>query len=235
MLIDNSASRVTLFLFGGLASGLLTVWLTHGSDDNGIIPGIVFGVILADCLLLSGAVDSIWQVVLVIIVTFIAYCFSIFSAIGLQMSYPQIVPPGEQWSMGQTEPASPVALLFGGAVGGFILFGGVFLLVAARTGVKGIVSKAFQGAILGGALGVAGWALRSSVGVAIWHLFHFLGLTHPWELSPRDWFGEVHDYSETTRMYSLFVVWQTCIAMAIGLILRKYSRELPRKGVRHQR
>jgi hypothetical protein len=235
MLIDNSAGRLALISMGGLVSGLLTVCLTHGSDDDGIIAGVVFGVTLAGCLSLSGVFDSIWQAVLLFIVTFVAYDCSVFSAIGLQMYNRQIVPPAEQWTMGHTEPASPIALLVGGAVGGFILFGGTFFLVAARTRVTGIVSKALQGAALGGVLGVAGWALRSSVGVAIWHLFHFLHLTNPWELGPQDWFGEEHDYSVTTRMYSLFVVWQTCIAITIGLMLRNYSRELALKGVRQQR
>jgi hypothetical protein len=233
MPVGNNASRVMItFSLGGFVSGLLTGCLTHGRSDNAIIPGLLFGLILAGCLSLAGIFSSIGQSLLLIVVALVAYSCSVFSAIGLQMSFPQIVPPSEQWSMSTAEPASPIALLVGGAVGGFIIFGGMFLLAAPRTGMTGIVSKALQGSVLGGVLGVAGWAFRSTVGVTIWHLFHSLRMTNPWELTPRTWFGGEYNYSETTRMYSLFVVWQTCVAIAIGFMLRNYTSESRAKNAR---
>jgi hypothetical protein len=101
--------------------------------------------------------------------------------------------------------------------------GGVFLSAGTRSGVLALI--ALPGAVLGGALGVAGSALRSSVGVAVWHLLHALHLTPIWEQNPPQWcFHDERDYGNSSRVYSLYVVWQTSIALAAGILLRPIAK-----------
>lgn len=78
-----------------------------------------------------------------------------------------------------------------------------------------------EGALLGAVLGIASWALRSSVGAGVWHLFHAFGFTPRWELSPKQWFHDGEDYGNTARVYALYIVWQTGMATAVGVLFRQ--------------
>ena len=139
------------------------------------------------------------------------------------MNFPQIVPSAERWDMGTREPASPIALFVGGLVGGFLIYAGVIFLSRPEIN-KGIrARKIIQGALLGGALGITGWVLRSSLGAATWNVLHAFGLTPTWELSPREWFHGNYDYRQSSRMYSLYIVWQTGVAAVAGIMLRPPS------------
>lgn len=224
---SDNGRAVILISAGGFLSAVLSAALSHGRDDS-IAPGIVFGIALSLCVLLSGIADA-RRAALLIPVSFVAFFFALCAAIGLQIVFPQIVPANEQWSMSVKEPASPVALVISGAVGGLILFGGVFVAIERRRGGGTLVLRLFEGMVLGGVLAGIGWALRSTVGVAVWHVFHSMGVTPFWELSPRQAFGDEMDYSETSRMYSLFVVWQTCIAVALAFMIRGCERDADRQ------
>jgi hypothetical protein len=155
-----------------------------------------------------------------IVVAAVAYALSLYAAMTIQMGYPQIVRSAEQWDMSTREPASPIALFVSGLIGGFLVLGAVALFFRPGIGKGALAMTALLGAVLGGTLGVAGWALRSSVGVAVWHLFHAFHLTPQREPSPRTWFHDEHDYTNSSRMYSLYVVWQTGFALAAGILLR---------------
>jgi len=201
-------------------------------QEAGLFSGVVFGLFLAGCLALSKILDNLWRAVRLIAVATAAYFFSTLTAFAVQLCFPEIVPRGEQWSMGTREPASAVALFVGGLVGGFLVFGEVIFLFCPEISKGLLARKAFQWALLGGILGVAGWALRSSVGAATWNLFHVLGLTPSGEASAREWFGDRYDYGETSRMYSLYVVWQTGVAIAVGIMLRGYGLDSRTKELR---
>jgi len=217
---------MVLLAFGGLVSGLLTsVLMAPGQQEAGLYCGAVFGSFLAVPLVISRILDagilySFLKALGLIVVSTAAYLFAYLTAFGVQLNFPQIVPNAERWDMGTAEPASPIALFVGGLVGGFLVFGAVMFFSPPEIGKGTRVRKVIQGALLGGVLGVAAWALRSSVGVALWNLFHAFGLTPRWELSPRMWFHGVYDYGGTARMYSLYVVWQTGVATAVGIMLR---------------
>jgi hypothetical protein len=199
--------------------------MVHGRDEAGLFCGAVFGIFLALPMVISGILGSgILKSTLkglgLIAVSTAAYFFAYMTAMGLQMHFPQIVPEAERWNMGTPEQASPTALFVGGLVGGFLIFASVVFLAGPKLNKGARSQEILRGALLGGALGIAGWALRSSVGAASWNLFHYFGLTPPWELSPRQWYNGINDYGERTRMYSLYIVWQTGIAAAIGIMLR---------------
>ena len=199
-----------------------------GQQQAGLYCGVVFGSFLATPLAISGILDSgilysLFKALGLIAVSTAAYFLAYFTAFGIQMNFPQIVPSSERWDMGTYEPASAIALFVGGLVGGFLVFAGVIFLSRPEINKGARARKIIQGTLLGGTLGIAGWALRSSIGAATWHLLHAFGLTAPWELSPREWFHGVYDYGQTSRMYSLYVVWQTGIAAAAGIMLRHPS------------
>jgi hypothetical protein len=199
--------------------------MAPSQQEAGLSCGVVFGIFLATPLAISGILgsrilDSTLKWLGLIAVSSAAYYLAYMAAVGLQMNFPQIVPETERWDMGTAEPASPTALFVGGLVGGFLIFVSVVFLAGPRLNKGARSQEIIRGALLGGALGIAGWALRSSIGVAAWNLFHSFGLTPPWELSPTHWYHGINDYGERTRMYSLYIVWQTGIAAATGIMLR---------------
>ncbi len=220
---------IVLLTLGGLVSGLLTSALMYPNrQEAGLAPGVVFGAFLAIPLVISGILDSgklysLLKALGLIVVSTAAYFLAYVTAFELQLNFPQIVPRAERWDMGTYEPASPIALFVGGLVGGFLVFAGLMSLCRPEINKGTRARKILEGALLGGVLGVAGWALRSSVGVAVWNLLHALRLTSPWELSPREWFHDKYDYGDTSRMYSLYVVWQTGVATAVGFMVRHAS------------
>jgi hypothetical protein len=182
--------------------------------------GIVFALFLTGCLGILGILHSYWKAAALIVITTAAYCFADYVAFGLQLQHPDIVRQAERGDMGSAEPASAIALFVGGLVGGFIVFSALMILFRPGKSFGGLLLKVLVGTVLSGILGVLGWALRSCVGSGVWHVFHIFHLTPPWELSPRySYHGEL-DYGETTRMYSVYVVWQTGVAAAAAVMLR---------------
>ena len=193
----------------------------YPQEEAGFLCGVIFGVCLVVPLAATGVLRNPIKAVLLIVVSAAAYVAAYVTAFGLQLHHREIVAPAERWDMGTAEPAGPVGLFAGGLVGGFLLFLAVDLLCQPVISKQGLLKRVLQGALLGGLLGVVGWALRSSVGVAIWNLMHAFGLVPKWEIRPQTWFHGESDYGQRTRMYSLYVVWQTGIASVIGLMLRQ--------------
>jgi hypothetical protein len=123
---ENTGNKLVMLLaLGGLVSGLLTSVLTPGGQEAPTFSGIIFGSAIAGCLAISGVVPSGWKAFGMIAVTTAAYLFSFAVAFGVQLTYCQIVPNAERWNMCTNEPASPIALFFGGFVGGFLVLGAV--------------------------------------------------------------------------------------------------------------
>lgn len=222
-----SKKSVAFFGLSGLTSGLITsILIGPNGQEARLSLGAVFGLFLVFCLSAPFFIDSpfktIGKGVIMILSTTGTYFLSVYAAMSLQLGFPGIVPTEERWSMGTNEPASAVALLVGGVIGGFLVFSAAFLLFGPRIRKNDLVRSALLGAAIGGVLGFAGWALRSSFGVAVWYLLHAFHLTPALEDSPRQWFGSEYDYRETTRMFSLYVVWQTGISTALGIMLQAH-------------
>jgi hypothetical protein len=173
---------LVLLALSGLSSGLLTCAFMPAGQEAGLYCGVVFGSFLAIPLAISGILDSgilysLLKALGLITASTAAYFLACRTAIGMQLNFPQIVPSAERSDMSTPEPASLIALFVGGLVGGLLIFAGVIFLSRPEIS-KGIrARKIIQGTLLGGLTGVAAWALRSSVGVAIWNLFHAFGLT----------------------------------------------------------
>jgi len=108
---------------------------------------------------------------------------------------------------------SSLALFAGGFVGCLLVFSSVFLLVYPERRSRSLAFKVLCSSILCGILAVVGWTLGPSVGTYIWYALHALGQTPPTETFQNALYGD------SSRQFSLFVVWQTGTAFLLGLIL----------------
>ena len=204
---------VVLLSSAGLFSGVVTSALRYPSGLlGGYVLGGVFGAFMGIALALSGMLQGIWKAVLLPIPTAFAYYLSIMVAGVVEIYFPWKI-----WSTGELTPPDPVALFAGGFVGGFLVLGVVSLLIHSilvhpRVGIETVVVKALAWSLVGGILGVIGWALGPSLGMTIWSGIHGLGLTAPTETFQ-------NALGEPSNQFSLFVIWQTGMAFVLAIML----------------
>jgi hypothetical protein len=204
---------VALLSLTGLLSGLVTSALRYPSGlHGGYALGGVFGAFMGIALALSEMSWGVWKAVLLPVPTAIAYYISIMVAGVVEIYFPWKI-----WSTGELTPPEPVALFAGGFVGGFLVLGVVSMLIQSipvhpRVGIETVVIKALAWSLMGGILGVIGWMLGPSLGMIIWSGIHGFGLTAPTETFQ-------NALSETSHQFSLFVVWQTGMALVLSIML----------------
>jgi hypothetical protein len=98
--------------------------------------------------------------------------------------------------------------------GGFLVLGGVFLLVYPK-GISGTVGyKVLFCSVLCGILGIVGWDLGPYFGIYFWPVLRDLGLT------PTDETFQNALYGDGSHYFSLYVIWQTGTAAALGFVLQ---------------
>lgn len=180
---------VALLSLAGFFSGLITICADYPvGPDLQLFLGIPLGVLISACLgRLRGKLNA-WTAVKFIIATGNAYPLS-----GLLAG----------------------AIFLGGAVGGFLVLGsGMYLFES------GMRWRAFKVAVfcspLGGVLGLLGWALSTSLGMALWSFAHALHLTAPTETFQ-------NAAGQTSHSFALIVVWETGMAFALGVLLWRYE------------
>ncbi len=213
----------------GLASGIVTcAFIYPDAHANGMSPGIIFGIFLAIPLALLRILNFLEAVVLVVY-SFAIYLVAFFTAFVFQLTVPGTVPEADLWSMSHGETPAPIPLFIGGLIGGFVLFAAVMFV--ARIPPRRCISNALVGAVLGGVLGSAGWVLGVPLGLAVWHFLHIFDLTSPWGGGPQTCLGEGCGYTELVHTYSLFMVWQTGVAVAVGAMLRSVSVAAVRQNI----
>lgn len=232
---------VAFLVLTGLISGVCTYTLMpYHEGDPGLFRGVVFGSFLAIALGTSGILDTRilyahLKALGIIVASTAAYFCAYFAAFFVAGFLPRILLRASlhnasvrflteilfrasRYIAKGDEPA-PIALFVGGLIGGFVMFSVVMCLCRSGMSTRARARRVLLGTILGGVLGVVGWALCSFVGVAISNLLHGLGLTPGGEFGPRAWLQDKYDYEETDRMHSLYVVWQTGVALAMGIML----------------
>jgi hypothetical protein len=212
---------MALLSLTGLIAGLVTAGLDYPvhrlcrehPSFGWLILGGPFGaavaVSLATCRVLRG-ISGFWRAILLVALSSGTYFVSLCLAVGVELA----VTSGKQLSMGQTN--SPVSMFAGGFAGGLLVLGGAFLLVYPRSGFgTGTTTlKVLFASVLCGILGIVGWTLGPYLGIHVWSMMHTLGLTPSTETFQNALHGD------TSCQYSLFVVWQTCTAFLLGLILQ---------------
>jgi hypothetical protein len=211
---DNYGVTVALTL-AGLVSGLITCGLVWPAGRlGGYILGGVFGATMTVSLVLCGMLRAAWKALWLPLVAAAADYISIMVAGCVELGLAWMLLP-----MDRPAPhESPVALFAGGLIGAFLVLGGILTLSHPEVGMRALAARALWWSVPGGALGVVGWALGPSLGMAIWSGVHAVGLTAPTETFE-------NALSGTSRQYSLFVVWQTGMAFVIGLMLRRYKAQ----------
>lgn len=197
---------IPTLLVAGLVSAVITILFLWHSIFL-IFSGFVFGLIITTCLGKLGIFtqrQSGWFIA----VAAAAHFFSFYLVLFLQEPFAPVGNPSAD---------SPLAFLVGGVLGGFLVVGALPLILNMRTRKSGVLSSAFTwavvGAALGGGLAVIGIVLGPSLGAGmlyslrVLHLVPFHGDVRA--LPPKDW-------------YSLYLVWQTGIALMLGIVVRRY-------------
>ena len=179
-----------------------------GSKELFLFQGVLFAVAISVCLLAFGRFGKA-QAVYFAVVCSAAWPVSNLLAFDLASRW--YLPLGEA-------RAYEAAYFVGGALGGLLVTGAASLLMRPSPGPPMVAVVlliwSITGAVLGGFLGVVGWRLAPSLGAAMAHTFYQVGLL-PRELGdPTRLLYRGQDFSD----YSLYVVWQTGIAFAVGLI-----------------
>jgi hypothetical protein len=219
---------IVLMVVAGFVSGLLTDACILSPGRSGLFLGGVLGLVIGSCLI-AFRVFLLWQAICFFVIATAAYVFALCTSIAVQWVLPTrllLISPDERWSLGHPETVSPVALFVGGLVGAFPLLAAVCLLARRRLRIDAFALKCALWAVWGGGLAVLGWALQGSLGSLIWHLFYIFRLTD-WSRSPHD---ELGGLGHVGAVYSIHLVWQTGIAIALGVILRRYQAESLSKG-----
>lgn len=214
-----------LLSLAGLISGVITACLAYEMDQ--LLLGAPFGLIISVFLAMGGILQGFWKAMRILGLTLAAYFISVLVAVAVQLALSPLLPESQHWSMGHTMTDSPIAWFFGGAIGAFLILYGIVAFVHPSIERRQPRAGLLSWSLTGGALGVLGWTLGPSLGVVLWHSTHNLGFTAP-SSSPQD---ILYGYGEASRLFSLYVVWQTGMGLLLGLLLGRYQRRYRSKGV----
>ncbi|MGH9517601.1 MAG: hypothetical protein ACRD3P_18190 [Terriglobales bacterium] len=200
---------VLLMSLAGLVSGVLTAALCDVHFSDGL--GIPFGVTVALCLGVTGVTRSILRLAILPVLFGCTFVFSVFLTEILELM------AGERF-VGTVEKNHLIALFIGGMVGGFIVIRGSRILSKSEMTLTALAWDSFW-SIMVGALSPIGWELGPSLGMWLWSGLHAAGVTSPTNTFSNALSGETGS-GPASRLYALFVVWQTGMGFALGMTLR---------------
>jgi hypothetical protein len=185
------------------------------------LPGAMFGLIISSCLAFRGYLRDVWKAIVITAFFGHSYYVSIWIAGAVELYLPFGGPGNEGASV------STPALFAGGLVGAFLVVGVVSVLLNRRIPWDRCVLEGMYWSPVGGILGLLGWTLGPSLGMATWLVVQPLGVTAPTET-----FQNARGY--TSHMYSLWIVWQTGIGILLGAILHgnRSNEVVPKPHVR---
>ena len=205
----RAAGFVLLISLAGLVSGVISAAVCDDHFSSGL--GIPFGVIVAFCLAVTRVTRSILRLASLLALVSCTFLFSVFLAVILQ------IMAGERF-VGTVDKNQLIALFIAGMLGGFIIIRGSRILCKADTTLTAMAWDALWSIILG-VLSPIGWWLGPALGMLVWRYLHAVGLTSATNTFSKALSGET-GYGPPSRLYALFVVWQTAMGFAIGMTLR---------------
>ncbi|MHB8527458.1 MAG: hypothetical protein ACYDD2_15070 [Candidatus Acidiferrales bacterium] len=201
-------------LLAGSCSGVVAIGTAYfaGQSHLQLFPGIIFGVFIAVCLALFEPRPKFWRAVRFVVVTSIAYFLSLLIAAVVQMRFLPLPP----CSTGPCMSESLTAIFLGGMVGGFLILAEGIVLLHPQLGWRAIDLSVLPWSVFGGILGIIGWELGPTLGIALWSGAHALGLTAPTETA-------LNATGETSHGFSLLFVWQGGMGLVLGIVLRRFD------------
>lgn len=206
----NSGPRgVLIFSFAGFLSGLLSSWLL----SLGYLLGAVFGVAIAAYLALSGVLRNFWKLTLIVCVSAVAYVMAWFTAFLVETACRSA---GFSTSPGDDAVSWPV-MLVAGVVGAYVLAGSLIRLIHPEIKTDTYSKELLGWSLIGGLLAILGWSLGPVLSACAHALLrvsssnsHNSMLWNALYPTPGNW-------------YSLLVVWQTGMAVVLGILLRRFE------------
>ncbi|HLZ51135.1 MAG TPA: hypothetical protein VKP61_10300 [Candidatus Acidoferrum sp.] len=215
MLTDKSTSYVALAL-AGIVSGFLTCASGHflelfGDAGRSMVTyiGAIFGFVLVVHWWIFHGFRSVWRSMGFLLSCTLAYA----CAVAAGMNAPQFLA---FLSSVNRQVARDLEICFtGGVVGGGIVFLSAVLFLPNRARWRYVPIYVVGCCFLSGVLGAIAWMLGPSLGTAIWHLLKATRIGERYEYSQSQPSGSANNF------YSLFLVWQACIAPLLGFFLAR--------------
>jgi hypothetical protein len=213
--LNSSGILVSAGLVAGLLAGLLTIVVPPFVWRLGspFYLGALFGIFVGD---IFGAVISVYfwvflrtRSVAKLIEFILASTFAYIVALYATMFSSEFIGFSSHTSAnaGSLETPPIGAFFLGGASGAFILLIAALLLFSSRVDPWRVVLRALLWSIVGGVLGVLGWASGPFLGQAVLSALGQRAVLS----SPGD--------AGTGYYYSLYLVWQTGMGLVLGILL----------------
>lgn len=218
---SNPAATIGILSVLGLVSALLSTLIpalltARGSpifvgSSLGLGPWDIFGAMISVYFWAFAGIRSVTKAIGLVLASTFAYFAAMIlgmflgmflsSALGFQLS-----TESAELGAGMVAP-----LLIAGAVGAFLVIVAILRLYSEDTW-RGVLSKALAWSLAGGVLALLGWGLGPALGHAIWSTLYSAGLD--------DFSQEMLTHDATPlNGFSLHVIWQVGMAIAIGVVL----------------
>lgn len=221
-------SLIGLVLLAAASSFITTAWVANSRGS--IFSGVVFGIAITFGLAIFKLLPNAISAVLLILASVFAHYLALLGSFGMQLAlaYLGLLTEAESWNMGSGGAASPIALLVGGLVGGFLLSLAFFVIVTPPNNGRSKLRRALVWSLGSAALAVLGWALTPILGSI---LSPFVRAVRPGEA----WLGDPHfniGEGSIGMVSSMYFVWQTGMALALGLVVQRNSLSSRRRSQR---
>jgi len=218
---SNPAATIGILSLLGLASAFLSTLIpalltTRGSpmfvgSSLGLGPWDIFGAMISVYFWAFAGIRSVTKAIGLVVASTVAYfaamILGMFSGMALSSAMGfQLNTESAELGAGMVAP-----LLVAGTAGAFLIIVAVLRLYSEDTW-RGVLSKAFQYSWVGGVFALLGWGLGPSLGEAIWSALDSVGLS--------DLGREMLTHDATAlNGFSLHIVWQVGMAVALGVML----------------
>lgn len=208
---------VVLMLLAAVSSVITTAWLANSKGS--IFVGVVFGLAITCGLAIGKALPNPFSAVLLIFASAFADYVAFLASWITQMALSGLglLTQAEEFSMGNPGSPSPIALLVGGLVGGFLLSLAFLFAVTHRNNGRSRLRRALLWSIGSAGLAVVGWALSPLLGPILSHFVRAVRPGEAWLADPQFNIGE----GPIGMVSSVYFTWQIGMAFAMGLAAQR--------------
>ncbi len=202
--IASKYSWVALLLLGCTSGILSDASLRMPEGVQFFWVGAVFGVALCVYFALYRKLRNPLKMAFVIGASVMAYFLAFYGSFSIVLRLPN-------WMIyhSRSDGAQLSIVACGGLIGGFLIVGSTLLMLRSSDETKPDLLRILLGSVLSGILGIIGWRLGPSLGKTIWEAFPSYRYMSP----------------DNIQMCSLYPVWQTGMALSVGLFTALQQKE----------